>query len=621
MKETNAKRKIKENGGITLIVLVITIIVLLILAGVSISMISGGNSIINRAGNAKEETVISEEKEQILLAYTLVDEAEVTDKLLKEQLQKNGNNVTVSYSENASIDDPTISLNDYVFENQEELLVEFNDTHHKYLVDAEGNVSNSLDNVSNSTTDWAKINYEIRTDAEGKQYCAVTGLKSGSSKTSLTKINIAKTYKGVPVLSIEKQAFYSCENVLKVTIPNTITTIGEGAFRSCSSLTEIVIPDSVTDLICKGNWGAFSYCTNLENVTIGKNITNFGPYMFDGCVNIKHIKIPRNIPSFGLNTFRGCTQLTKAGIGVTEGIELESGITKIPDNLFSGSNLEEITIPNTVTTIGKAAFNECKKLSEITIPNGVTTIGEGAFRCCSSLTEIVIPDSVTEILTSGAWGSFRSCTNLKNVTLGKNITRIGNNVFAECTSLKHINIPGNIQSFGSNTFNGCTQLTKAGVGVTEGIELESGITKIPDSLFYGSNLEEITIPNTVTVIGMNSFNECRKLPEITIPNGVTTIGAGAFRCCSSLTEIVIPDSVTQIQSSGSWGSFRSCTNLRTVTLSKEIKTINKHTFEECTNLDTIIYNGSSHTTEASLKSAGITSIATDAFSGTKITAE
>ena len=592
-------------------------------------MITGENGIIKKAVSAKEDTIVLEEKDTIEKATILAMQKNKYGNIEENELKNELNKIVGTGKINVFLDNEIVSsensevdISDYVFEEENsDIIVEFISTNHKYLVNMDGSVSDLISSDIEANTDWEKINYELRTDDEGKQYYVVTGLKSGVSKTSITTVNIAKTYKGNPVKKIENMAFSNCKNVLNVKIPNTITTIGEGAFSYCSSLTEIVIPDSVTQIVTNGVLGSFRLCTKLENVTLGKNITKIGNYVFAECTSLKHINIPGNIQSFGSNTFNGCTQLTKAGVGVTEGIELENGITKIPDNLFYGSKIEEIIIPNTVTVIGQGAFNECRNLPEITIPNGVTTIGEGAFRCCSSLTEIVIPDSVTQIVTSGNWGSFRSCTKLENVTLGKNITKIGNYVFAECTSLKHINIPGNIQSFGSNTFNGCTQLTKAGVGVTEGIELENGITKIPDNLFYGSKIEEIIIPNTVTVIGQGAFNECRNLPEITIPNGVTTIGEGAFRCCSSLTEIVIPDSVTQIQSSGTWGSFRLCTNLRTVTLSKEIKAINNHTFEECTNLDTIIYNGSSHTTEASLKSAGITFIAADAFSGTKITAE
>ena len=412
-------------------------------------MISGDNSIINMAGNAKEGVVIEEEKEQIALAYTLVDEAEVTDKLLKEQLQKNGNNVTVSYSENASSGDPAINLDDYVFEGQEELLVEFNDTHHKYLVDVEGNVSNNLDNVSNSATDWAKINYEIRTDDEGKQYCVVTGLKSGSSKTSLTKINIAKTYKGVAVTAIENNAFKNCNNVKQVVISKNITTICEGAFASCKNITEIIIPDSVINI--QGNIssnGAFAGCVKLEKITFGRGIKTIGACVFSGCTSLEHIKIPESITSFGQRIFENCTKLTKIGVGITEGIELESGITSIPANMFNG----------------------CTYLSEVTIPDTVTTIGEGAFRSCKNITEITIPDGVNSILGNiNGNGTFADCTNLKKIVFGEQMKTIGLKAFMNDTNLEEI------------IYKGSSHTTEASLK-------SAGITSIAADAFYGTKI-------------------------------------------------------------------------------------------------------------------------------------
>lgn len=311
---------------------------------------------------------------------------------------------------------------------------------------------------------------------------------------------------------------------------------------------------------------------------------------------LKHINIPNNVTNIGAYSFYGCSKLTKAGVGLAEGIELEKGIQIIQKNMFMGCDLEEITIPDSVTKLG-----------------------EGSFRSCKNLREIVIPDSVTELICTGTWGVFSDCTNLESITFGSNITKIGNYTFYGCTSLTHIKIPSSITSFGTNTFRGCTKLTKAGVGLTEGIELEAGITKIPKNLFYGSNIVEITIPNTVTIIENSAFNECKDLLEIVIPNSVITIGEGAFRHCDSLTELVIPDNVTGILNSGTWGTFQYCINLKKVTLSQNIAVITRNAFQNCTNLETVIYKGSAYTSEASLLSAGITRIETDAFSGTKIT--
>ena len=188
-------------------------------------------------------------------------------------------------------------------------------------------------------------------------------------------------------------------------------------------------------------------------------------------------------------------------------------------------------------------------LVEVDIPDSVTTIKGGAFMACTSLKEIVIPDSVTEILTYGSWGAFSGCTSLEDVKLGNGVTKIGTRAFSGCTNLEHINLPNNITTYGGEAFYNCPKLTKVGVGISEGIELEDGLTKIVYEMFYGAN---------------------------------------------NITEVSLPDSVI---------------------------TIERRAFAKCTNLQSIIYKNNSHTTESSLKSAGITSIAYDSFEGTNITKE
>lgn len=596
---------IKNNRAITLMALVITIIVVLILSSISISMITGDNSIIKNALTAKENSITADEREIIEKATIQAIDKNKYGDIEEEDLKNVLNNLVGIGKTKVSLDNQIISsensevdISDYVFEYKEEpsFLVEFIETSHIYSINSDGTITDCVPSNSEINTDWEKINYEIRTDENDNQYYAVTGLKSGISKTSITIVNIAKKYKGIDVTSIENQAFNECTNVISVTIPNGIKTIETGAFRNCKNITELVIPDSVTEIYTNGDWGAFSYCTSLEEVKLGKNVTNIGNCVFVGCSNLKHINIPNSVTGMGRSVFSGCTKLTKAGVGLTEGIELEDGISIIQKNMFVSSNLEEITIPSSVTKLG-----------------------EGCFRSCKNLREIVIPDSVTELICTGSWGVFSDCTNLESVTFGSNVTKLGNCTFDGCTSLEHIKIPSSITTFGTYTFRGCTQLTKAGVGLTEGIELEPGITKLNKNLFYGSKIEEITIPNTVTIIEKNVFNECKNLLEIIIPNSVTTIEGGAFRYCEGLTEIIIPNSVTSMTIVGDWGTFQNCINLQRVTLSNNITTITKNEFQNCTNLETVVYKGSSHTTETSLRTAGITSIGTNAFSGTKIT--
>ena len=237
---------------------------------------------------------------------------------------------------------------------------------------------------------------------------------------------------------------------------------------------------------------------------------------------------------------------------VINGVIIENGNMSFP--MFSngevGSCLTNITIPDSVTSIGMFAFIGCSGLTSITIGNSVTSIGEGAFNSCFGLTSINIPDSVTSIgnrafdsclgltsinipdlVTSIGDGTFNGCSSLTSATIGNFVTSIGENAFSNCYSLTSINIPDSVTSIGRNAFSSCSGLTS------------------------------INIPDSVTSIGQEAFYECSSLTSITIGNFVKSIGSRAFYNCSSLTSITIPDSVTSI---GEY-MFDGCSKLNEIT--------------------------------------------------------
>ena len=183
-------------------------------------------------------------------------------------------------------------------------------------------------------------------------------------------------------------------------------------------------------------------------------------------------------------------------------INAKNEITITGRNLFSSSFLD---IPSTiegkiVTTIGKATFED-SSLKSITIPNSVTTIGDDAFENCDSLTSITIPDSVTTIGES----AFRSCDSLISITIPNSVTTIGELAFGNCDSLTSITIPDSVTTIEGFVFSDCDSLTR------------------------------ITIPDSVTTIGDYAFEDCDSLTSITIPNSVISIGDDAFVDCESIT--------------------------------------------------------------------------------------
>ena len=244
-----------------------------------------------------------------------------------------------------------------------------------------------------------------------------------------------------------------------------------------------------------------------------------------------------------------------SGNGTIQTVVLSESLLEVDKTFKMCRSLENITIPNSVTSIGEDAFYYCSKLKNITIPNSVTSIGNSAFSGCSKLASVVIPNSVTSI---------------------------GELAFAACHDLTSITIPDSVVNIGDGAFSGCSKLTS--------VAIPDNVTRIENEVFYDcSKLTSVTIPNSVTSIGSYAFSWCTELASITIPDSVTSIEDKVFRRCSKLTNITIPNSVTSI---GDY-AFDGCTNLKTVNYKGTQEEWNKITIgtsnESLTNA-TINYN-------------------------------
>ena len=311
----------------------------------------------------------------------------------------------------------------------------------------------------------------------GKAYinCNMPGADYLSNPpVSFSRANFTEVVIGDSVTTIGDNAFYWCDSLTSVTIPESVTTIGNYAFSDCTSLTSITIPDSVTTI---GEW-AFSNCTSLTSITIPDSITTIGEWAFSDCSSLTSITIPDSVTTIGERAFYRCESLTS--------ITIPDSVTTIGDFAFYYcSSLTSVTIPDSVTTIGEAAFASCDSLTEFngkfasedgrclivegllnsfaigcgateyTIPDSVTTIGNAAFSNCHSLTSVTIPDSVTTIGDS----AFSNCSSLTSITIPDSVTTIGDNAFSACYNLTSVTIPDSVTTIGDYAFSWCYSLT------------------------------------------------------------------------------------------------------------------------------------------------------------------
>ena len=234
---------------------------------------------------------------------------------------------------------------------------------------------------------------------------------------------------------------YVCKDIHLFTISNT--TLTGLAVEKSEVIGAISIPKGIKS-ICSS---VFSNCTNLTGIILPSSVTSIGSNLFKGCTSLKDITIPF-VGDGSTNSFFGylfgLSRYSKIPSSVTK-VTITGGDTIDEDAFYGCDKLTSISIPNSVTNIGKNAFYCCKGLTSISIPNSVTIIDDYAFYGCDKLTSISIPDSVTHI---GKF-AFYSCTGLTSITMFSSVTNIGQRAFAECRNITCLSFKGFVDQWNS----------------------------------------------------------------------------------------------------------------------------------------------------------------------------
>ena len=324
-----------------------------------------------------------------------------------------------------------------------------------------------------------------------------------------------------------------------------------------------------------------NYGGSLSNVVIpakitlegnvSYNVTGIGQDAFRRCSNLQSITIPASVKTIGSDAFydTNIKKLTVSSVDSWLKTSLNSVIST-PHEMYVGSSLlTTVTIPSTVTNVGYH-FMGVTSIKSVTIPNSVTEIGYSAFAGCNSLATLNLGSGVKTIGSV----AFSGCAALTSVTFPVSLKTLGYRAFDNCTGLTSLTIPESLVTM-DYAFSGCTNIKTL---VWNAINLSSN-GDIPTA-----NIETVTIGNKVQTIP-NNFLSNSKIKAVAFHSSVKTIGSSAFNGCANLTAVAIPNGCTV----GSQ-AFANCSALQSVTIPATINVSNTNIFQNCNSIKKLTWN-------------------------------
>ena len=620
-------KKLKNKNGVTLIALAVTIIIMLILAGVTISTLTGNSGITTNASKAKTKSYLADIKEEyeLYLSEKRMDDEYDLDTLYANDktIRYEGNEVGTGIAEICS----SIKKGDekkfeiikgkiyYVSQDKNviPIAVELGFSINPYEITDSGVLKSSSMNLylvdNDGHLDLSEYEGKIKTIEAG----AFSKVEIESGINPLQSIVLPKG-----ITTIGDDAFSYNTSLTSIKIPNTVTSIGKRAFQGCTNLTSIEIPDTVTYI---GDY-CFSGCNRLQKIKLSKKIQTINQRLLQGCSSLTEIEIPEGVKSIGYAAFISCNKLTT--------ITLPASLTSFNGTAIAGlSRLTEVKVADgnnsfkfengmLLSKDGKTMYMALLTLTEINVPNGVVSI-VGDTLSGSSATKIILPDTVSSNLSGTVFNGMNKLSTIELSSTSKNLKLVDGNLYSydgkrfikymgtsktftvpegvetlvcrcitksmttlnlpstlkviegwslsSMSGVNLLNIPASVTTMYTYSFHANTKLRVAESNSTyKSIDDVLILNKAGTKVIMASkNATTYNIPNTVTEIGKNAFYGCSKITSITIPDSVTTIGAGAFESCSSLTEITIPQNVTSIGSD----AFVYCGKLMAINIKGE----------------------------------------------------
>ena len=621
--KSNKIDKEYDANGITLIALVVTIVVMLVLAGVSINLLTGDNGAITKAKQAKMKSEFATYNEELELFNTAryMENPEYSIGTLtagKSTLNYNTNNgsggnikeiltsISDEYLDKVEIIKGEIYINTknkMEIEVAQEMGIKPNpyDIKDGILLSSTGNLLLMDETGTVTIPDSVK---EIGSGAFSK----LTGLKKivipGTVKkissnafafnstleevileygieeigaqafNECTKLRTVKLPQSLRTL--DSLAFYNCFNLESINIPSEVQNIGIYVFSGCRSLNSVIIEEGVTKLTER----EFSVCTSLTSITIPSTVTNISPSAFKGCTGLSDITLSNNknyVMSEGMLKTSDETQIifiTDATLKKSNIFAIPENTTKFETNISVYKNITQIQIPASLVSMGTAENFPGTVNSVIVNPRNTTYVSENGIlytkddkkliMCYSKEKDIKIPEGILRVLNY----SFSQATNAENVILPDSLVSIQNCAFQYGNNYKKIHIGKNTSDI-SPTFKVLNYN-----GVVE-IDSDNKYYTIKDNILYSKDgkslvcvLYKLTgkleINKGVEKIEYWAFDG-QSVEEVIIPEGLKTIDRDAFSQCALLKRIEIPSSVTTIGAN----CFERCSSLESIEINKE----------------------------------------------------
>ena len=339
---------------------------------------------------------------------------------------------------------------------------------------------------------------------------------------------------------------YKVNNCKTLTLPESLTSIGNWTFRGMAALESIVIPNAVTEI---GTY-AFADDTSLKSAKLSTSCPWLKEGLFSECNTLQSITIPSVVTKMDGKMFTNCKALTSATFEEgTDLIEMGYGASNNDYGLFRDCPLETLDLGRWLSynteVASRSPFYSIATLKNLNIGKNVKVIDKYMFSYCTGLENVYLPDNITSV---NLWG-FRGCSSLKSVRFSENLSQIGDYGFSECTSLDNVTFPASMTSIADNSFSNCTALKK--------LDLGQNLLVIGPSAFENDTaLEGIEIPKTLYGLGVASFKNCTSLPYVEVKS-ISSVGKEAFMGCTGLKWISLSDKTTSLGEN----SFAGCNNI------------------------------------------------------------